>query len=47
MDLKIIIKALALLLFCLTCFVGHGQESNNNKKLWAKSILNQRLPSWR
>ncbi|WP_343556938.1 TlpA disulfide reductase family protein [Sphingobacterium sp.] len=44
MDLKIIIKALELLLFCLTCFVGHGQESNNNKKLWAKSILNQKAP---
>jgi len=44
MDVKLIIKAFALLSFCLTCFVGHGQESNNNKKLWAKSILNQKAP---
>ncbi|HCX57435.1 MAG TPA: alkyl hydroperoxide reductase, partial [Sphingobacterium sp.] len=24
--------------------IGHTQESNNNKKLWAKSILNQKAP---
>lgn len=44
MEVKLILKAFALLSFCLTCFVGHAQESNNNKKLWAKSILNQKAP---
>ena len=44
MKVKLVIKAFALLLFCLICIGGHAQESNNNKKLWAKSILNQKAP---
>ncbi len=29
---------------CLLCTICYGQESNNNKKLWAKSFLNKKAP---
>ncbi|QRQ63973.1 TlpA family protein disulfide reductase [Sphingobacterium multivorum] len=37
-------KAFFLFTLCLIHVIGHAQESNNNKKLWAKSILNQQAP---
>lgn len=39
-----IIKTIATLTLCLTISLSHAQESNNGKKLWAKSILNQKAP---
>jgi len=44
MNVKTQIKAIALMSLCLLCTIGHAQESNNNKKLWAKSILNKKAP---
>ncbi|MHC6198691.1 TlpA family protein disulfide reductase [Elizabethkingia miricola] len=44
MILKTQIKAIAFIWFCLYCTICYGQESNNNKKLWAKSILNKKAP---
>lgn len=40
MKSKVILSAL----FTLIVFVGKAQESNNGKKLWAKSLLNQKAP---
>ncbi|WP_443945770.1 TlpA family protein disulfide reductase [Pedobacter sp. AW1-32] len=36
-------KILTLILLCCAT-VAFAQESNNNKKLWAKSILNEKAP---
>ncbi|WP_286727606.1 MULTISPECIES: TlpA family protein disulfide reductase [Sphingobacterium] len=44
MNGKFILKAFLLFALCLIHVIGHTQESNNNKKLWAKSILNQKAP---
>lgn len=44
MNLKTQIRAIAFIFLCLLCTICHGQESNNNKKLWAKSILNKKAP---
>ncbi|MEL7677411.1 TlpA disulfide reductase family protein [Elizabethkingia meningoseptica] len=44
MNVKTQIKVIAIMWFCLSCTICHGQESNNNKKLWAKSILNKKAP---
>lgn len=37
-------KNLLLTFFLLTAFAAGAQESNDGKKLWAKSILNEKAP---
>lgn len=37
-------KVILAALFTLIVFVAKAQESNDGKKLWAKSILNQKAP---
>jgi len=37
-------KVILTALFALVVFLCKAQESNNGKKLWAKSILNQKAP---
>lgn len=37
-------RIFVILSLCLTFTISHAQESNNNKKLWAKSVLNQKAP---
>lgn len=44
MDKKLTTKIVAALLLCLTVTFGYSQESNNGKKLWAKSIINEKAP---
>ncbi|WP_270087967.1 TlpA family protein disulfide reductase [Sphingobacterium sp. SYP-B4668] len=32
-------------MLCMLSLLSYGQESNNGKKLWAKSILNEKAPT--
>lgn len=44
MRTKLILKAITVLALCLSVSIIRAQESNNGKKLWAKSILNEKAP---
>lgn len=44
MNVKLVMRTFVVLSLCMLSKIGHAQESNNNKKLWAKSILNQKAP---
>ena len=37
-------KKLLLLMLCFSAFMANAQETNGEKKLWAKSFLNQKAP---
>lgn len=37
-------KKLLLLMLCFSAFIANAQETNGEKKLWAKSFLNQKAP---
>lgn len=41
---RTITNTLAILSLCLAFTLSQAQESNNGKKLWAKSILNEKAP---
>lgn len=44
MSKQLILKTIVVLALCLSITVINAQESNNGKKLWAKSILNEKAP---
>lgn len=44
MNKRLMIKTLVVLSFCIVSTLAYAQESNNGKKLWAKSILNEKAP---
>ncbi len=45
MSKKLTTTIATALLLCLTVTLSYGQESNNGKKLWAKSIINEKAPT--